>query len=253
VREDPLLPRPVPTVDLALMRQIDRLHMEFPFAGFRMLRLLLAGNGSKIGRRHAKTLTSRMGIVTLYRRPRTTKPLPGHTIDPYLLRGLEITRSNRCGRWTSRTSRWRAGLSTSRSCSAGSRAGPVVVRVDHDGGIVLRRGTRGSTGASRQAGDLQHGSGLGVHVPSLTGVRTTHAIRISMDGKGAWRDNVLVERLWRTIKYEEVYDSVSDARQSIGRYLDLYNRRCPHSSLDGRTPDQAYFEHDPMLPIRLAA
>jgi putative transposase len=92
---------------------------------------------------------------------------------------------------------------------------------------------------------------------AFTGVLAKHAIRISMDGKGAWRDNVFVERLWRTIKYEEVYlrayDSVSDARQSIGRYLDLYNRRRPHSSLDGRTPDQAYFGHDTILPIRLAA
>jgi putative transposase len=87
-------------------------------------------------------------------------------------------------------------------------------------------------------------------------VLTQHGIKISMDGKGAWRDNVFVERLWRTIKYEEVYlrayDSVSDARASIGRYRDLYNRRRPHSSLDGRTPDQAYYGHESMLPIRSA-
>ena len=79
-------------------------------------------------------------------------------------------------------------------------------------------------------------------------------IAISMDGKGAWRDNVFVERLWRTVKYEEVYlrayDSVSEARTSIGRYLDFYNGRRPHSSLDRRTPDQAYFTP---LPIRTAA
>ena len=79
-------------------------------------------------------------------------------------------------------------------------------------------------------------------------------IKISMDGKGAWRDNVFVERLWRSIKYEEVYlrayDSVGEARQSIGRYLDFYNGRRPHSSLDGMTPDQAYFTE---LPIRMAA
>ena len=78
-----------------------------------------------------------------------------------------------------------------------------------------------------------------------------------MDGKGAWRDNVFVERLWRSVKYEEVYlhayDSVSTARDGIGRYLDLYNRRRPHSSLDGRTPDTAYFEHESKPPIRLAA
>ena len=92
---------------------------------------------------------------------------------------------------------------------------------------------------------------------AFTGVLTAQEIRISMDGKGAWRDNVFVERLWRTIKYEEVYlhayESVSTARAGIGRYLDLYNRRRPHSSLDGMTPDRAYFGPESMPPIRLAA
>ena len=89
---------------------------------------------------------------------------------------------------------------------------------------------------------------------AFTGVLKRDDIAISMDGKGAWRDNVFVERLWRSIKYEEVYlrayDSVGEARQSIGRYIDFYNRRRPHSSLDGMTPDQAYFNP---LPIRMAA
>src|SRR4051794_30771351 len=88
------LPRPVPDADLAIMRRLDRLHLEFPFAGSRMLRGLLAAEGCKIGRRHVKTLMRRMGIEALYRRPRTTKPEPGHKIHPYLLRGMEITRPN---------------------------------------------------------------------------------------------------------------------------------------------------------------
>src|SRR6478752_4742788 len=88
------LPRPVSDADLALMRRLDRLHLEFPFAGSRMLRGLLAAEGSKIGRRHVKTLMRRMGIEALYRRPRTSKPEPGHKIYPYLLRGIEITRPN---------------------------------------------------------------------------------------------------------------------------------------------------------------
>ena len=88
------LPRPVPEADLAIMRRLDRLHLEFPFAGSRMLRGLLAGEGCKIGRRHVKTLMKRMGIEALYRRPRTTKPEPGHKIYPYLLRGMAITRPN---------------------------------------------------------------------------------------------------------------------------------------------------------------
>jgi putative transposase len=92
---------------------------------------------------------------------------------------------------------------------------------------------------------------------AFTGVLAKNEIAISMDGKGAWRDNVFVERLWRSVKYEEVYlhayDSVSAAREGIGSYLDLYNRRRPHSSLDDQTPDQAYFGHQSMPPIRLAA
>ena len=88
------LPRPVPDADLAIMQRLDRLHLEFPFAGSRMLRGLLAADGCKIGRRHVKTLMRRMGIEALYRRPRTTKPEPGHKIYPYLLRGMEITRPN---------------------------------------------------------------------------------------------------------------------------------------------------------------
>ena len=88
------LPRPVPEADLAIMRRLDRLHLEFPFAGSRMLRGLLVAEGCKIGRRHVKTLMQRMGIEALYRRPRTTKPEPGHKIYPYLLRGAAITRPN---------------------------------------------------------------------------------------------------------------------------------------------------------------
>ena len=88
------LPRPVPEADLAIMRRLDRLHLEFPFAGSRMLRGLLVAEGCKIGHRHVKTLMQRMGIEALYRRPRTTKPEPGHKIYPYLLRGLAITRPN---------------------------------------------------------------------------------------------------------------------------------------------------------------
>ena len=88
------LPRPVSAADLDLMKQIDKLHTEFPFAGSRMLRRLLAADGSKVGRRHVKTLMSRMGIEALYRRPRTTKPEPGHKIYPYLLRGVKVTRPN---------------------------------------------------------------------------------------------------------------------------------------------------------------
>ena len=252
------LPRPVSAVDLALMKQIDALHTEFPFAGSRMLRRLLAANGSKVGRRHVKTLMRRMGIEALYRKPRTTKPAPGHRIFPYLLRGLEITRPNQVWAmdityvpmakgfvylavvldWFSRrVLSWRLSITMEAAfCiealeEALARHGkPEIVNTDQGSQFTCE---------------------------AFTSVLASNDVRISMDGKGAWRDNVFVERLWRTIKYEEVYlhayENVSAARTGIGRYLDLYNRRRPHSSLDDMTPDQAYYGHQKMLPIRLAA
>jgi putative transposase len=249
------LPRPVSAADLALMRRIDELHLEFPFAGSRMLRGLLAAEGCKTGRRHVKTLMKRMGIEALYRRPRMTKPEPGHKIYPYLLRGMAITRADQVWAmdityipmargfvylavvldWaTRRVLSWRVSITMEAAfCvetleDAMARHGkPDIFNTDQGSQF---------TGAA------------------FTGVLIKNGIAISMDGKGAWRDNVFVERLWRSVKYEEVYlrayDSVSEARTSIGRYLDFYNRRRPHSSLDDATPDQAYFNP---LPLRMAA
>jgi putative transposase len=249
------LPRPVSDADLAIMRRLDRLHLEFPFAGSRMLRGLLAAEGCKIGRRHVKTLMQRMGIEALYRRPRTTKPEPGHKIYPYLLRGVEITRPNQVWAmdityipmargfvyltvvldWFSRrVLSWRVSI----TMEAAFCIETLEEALAEHGKPEIFNTDQGSqfTGAA------------------FTGVLANNDIAISMDGKGAWRDNVFVERLWRSVKHEEVYlrayDSVSEARTSISRYLDFYNRRRPHSSLDGTTPDHAYFS---LLPLRMAA
>ena len=252
------LPRPVSPEDLALMKQIDKLHTEFPFAGSRMLRRLLAFDGSKVGRRHVKTLMLRMGVEALYRKPRTTKREPGHKIYPYLLRGVEVTRPNQVWAmdityipmargfvylaavldWFSRrVLSWRVSITMEADfCVAALEE--ALARHGRPGIFNTDQGSQ-FTGAA------------------FTGVLIKNDIAISMDGKGAWRDNVFVERLWRSVKYEEVYlhayDSVSDARASIGHYLDLYNRRRPHSSRDDQTPDQAYFGSTNTPPIRLAA
>jgi putative transposase len=249
------LPRPVSAADLAIMRRLDELHLQFPFAGSRMLRGLLAGEGIKVGRRHVRTLMKRMGIDALYRRPRTTKPEPGHKIYPYLLRDMAITRPNHVWAmdityipmargfvylaavldWASRrVLSWRLSI----TMEAAFCVEALEEALAKYGKPEIFNTDQGSqfTGAA------------------FTGVLAKNDIAISMDGKGAWRDNVFVERLWRSIKYEEVYlrayDSVGEGRQSIGRYLDFYNGRRPHSSLDGMTPDQAYFAE---LPIRMAA
>ena len=249
------LPRPVSAVDLDHMKRIDKLHTEFPFAGSRMLRRLLAIEGSKVGRRHVKTLMRRMGIEALYRRPRTTKPEPGHKIYPYLLRGFEIVRPNQV---------WATDI-TYIPMARGFVYLTVVL--DWFSRRVLSWRVSVSMDASFCIEALEealakHGKpeifntdqGSQFTGTAFTGVLIANDIKISMDGKGAWRDNVFVERLWRSVKYEEVYlhayESVSDARRSLGRYLELYNRRRPHSSLDDRTPDQAYFNP---LPIRVAA
>ena len=249
------LPRPVSATDLEIMRLLDRLHLDFPFAGSRMLQGLLAAEGCKVGRRHVKTLMKRMGIEALYRRPRTTKPEPGHRIYPYLLRGMEIVRPNQVWAmdityipmargfvylavvldWFSRrVLSWRVSITMEAAFCVETLEDALALHGKPD----IFNTDQGSqfTGAA------------------FTGVLTDNGIAISMDGKGAWRDNVFVERLWRSVKYEEVYlrayDSVSEARASIGRYLNFYNGRRPHSSLDGVTPDQAYFNP---LPLRLAA
>ena len=229
------LPRPVSSADLAIMRRLDQLHLEFPFAGSRMLRGLLAAEGSKIGRRHVKTLMRRMGIEALYRRPRTTKPEPGHKIYPYLLRGMEITRPNQVWAmdityipmargfvylavvldWaTRRVLSWRLSITMEVAFCVETLEDALACHGKPD---VF----------NTDQGSQFTGS-------AFTGVLANNGIAISMDGKGAWRDNVFVERLWRSVKYEEVYlrayESVGEARNSIGRYLDFYNRASEHPS-----------------------
>ena len=249
------LPRPVPAADLALARRIDELHLEFPFAGSRMLRDLLAAEGSKIGRRHVKTLMRRMGIEALYRRPRTTKPEPGHKIYPYLLRGMEITLPNQV--WAMDITyipMARGFVYLAVVLDWASRrvlAWRVSITMEASFCVETLEEALAKHGKPKIFNTDQGSQFTGM---AFTSVLIKHGIAISMDGKGAWRDNVFVERLWRSVKYEEVYlrayDGVAEARTSIGRYLDFYNCRRPHSSLDAATPDQAYFNP---LPLRMAA
>lgn len=247
-------PRPVSEEDLKLMRRIDELHMEYPFAGSRMMKGLLRQEGFTVGRLHVGTLMKTMGIQALYRRPNTSKPAPGHKIYPYLLRTLEVTRPNQVWAmdityvpmargfvylvavldWFSRkVLAWR--LSTT------LETGPCIKALEE----AMRR--HGKPGILNTDQGSQFTS-----IDFITTLKNA-GIQISMDGKGAWRDNVFVERLWRTIKYEEVYlrayDSVPAARESLSRYLTFYNTRRPHSSLDGQTPDQAYLNLPQPIPV----
>ncbi len=244
------LQRPVSPADLTLMRRIDELHLEFPFVGSRMLRDLLNAEGVTVDRRHVATLMKRMDITALYRRPNTSKPAPGHKIYPYLLRNLAVTRPNQVWAmdityipmargfvylaavvdWFSRrVLAWRVSI----TLEADFCVEAVTEALARHGKPEICNSDQGSPFTS---GDF-------------TSLLLDHKIAISMDGRGAWRDNVFVERPWRSVKYEEVYlhayDSVADARASIGRYLGFYNSRRPHSSLDRKTPGQAYFVNQP--------
>jgi len=240
------VPQPVSTANLALMRQIDELHLQYPFAGSRMLRDILQLNGVAVGRKHVATLMRRMGIEALYQRPRTTTPHPGHKVFPYLLRNRQITAPNQVWAmdityipmrrgfvylaavldWaTRRVLAWQ--LSNSMTVDFCLDAVEAAIR---DYGVPEILNTdQGSQFTGTTFVDLVQ----------------QHGIQISMDGKGSWRDNVFVERLWKSVKYEEVYlhayESVTEARQGLLRYFSFYNQRRPHSSLDGRTPDMVYF------------
>ena len=245
-------PRPVSPADLAVMRRIDELHLEHPFAGSRMLRDLLNREGIAIGRERVVTMMKRMGIEAIYRRPNTSKPALGHRIYPYLLRGLPVDRPNQV---------WAMDI-TYVPMARGFVYLTVVLDWFARRVLSWRVSITMETGFCLEAVEealAKHGSpdifntdqGGQFSSAEFTGLLLNNAIAVSMDGKGSWRDNVFVERLWRSVKYEEVYlrayDSVADARASLGRYFDFYNRRRPHSSLDRRTPDEAYFEHLPQV------
>src|SRR3954447_1092507 len=232
-----------------------RCPLDYPFAGSRMLRDLLRGEGVVIGRELVRTMMRRMCIEALYRRPNTSKPAPGHKVYPYLLRGLAIERPNQVWAmdityipmahgfvylaavvdWsTRRVLAWRLSITMEVDfCleaveeALAKYAKPEIFNTD-----------QGSQFTSAE----------------FTGLLLDNKIATSMDGRGSWRDTVFVERLWRSVKYEEVYlrayDSVGDARASLGRYLGFYNAIRPHSGLDARTPDNAYFNP---LPHAVAA
>ena len=246
------LPRAVPQSDLALMRRMDALHLEYPFAGARMLRDMLALEGIDVGRRHVGTLMAKMGIEAIYRKRNTSKPHPEHRIYPYLLRDLVIDRPNQV---------WATDLTY-----IPMRRGFVylVAIVDWATRKVLAHRVSISmttdfcvealTEAIEKYGvpeifNTDQGSQFTSN--DFTQVLKDNRIKISMDGKGRWVDNVFVERLWKSVKYEHVYlhayETVAEARAKLGGYLEFFNSRRPHSSLDRQTPDMVYFKTQPQV------
>jgi len=244
-------PQPTSGEDLAVMRRIDELHLEHPFAGARMLRDLLRQDGFLIGRKHVATLMRTMGIEALYRKANTSQRHPEHRIYPYLLRGVAIERPNQVWAmditylpmtrgfvyltvvldWaTRRILAWRL----SNSLTADAPVEALEEAITKYGIPEIMNTDQGSQFTGSE----------------FIGTLERHGIAISMDGKGCWRDNVFVERLWKTIKYEHVYlhayATVSEAKAKLAVYIDFYNRRRPHTALDRQTPDAAYFTKQPL-------
>jgi len=248
-------PRPISDQDLWLMRRIDELHLNYPFAGSRMLRGLLAQQNLEVGRRHIKTLMRKMAIEAIYRKPNTSKPAPGNRIYPYLLRNLVVSRPNQV---------WAMDITYIPMARGFVYLAAVVdwfsrriltwkLSITMDTSFCIEA-LEEALSMNEKPEIFNTDQGSQFTSEAFTERLKEEGIKISMDGRGRWRDNVFVERVWKSIKYEEVYlhayESVSQARASIGRYIDFYNTIRPHSSLRELTPDQVYFNR---LPESLAA
>lgn len=239
-------PQPVSAEDLKLMRRIDELHLRYPFYGARRLAKHLCREGFEVGRVHVGTLMRRMGIEAIYRRPRTSIPARDSLIYPYLLQGLAIERPNQV---------WASDISYVPMAHGFMY---LVAILDLVSRKVLSFGLSNTLTPdfcvdALQEAISQYGApeifntDQGSQFTSAAWIDVLKAsnVRISMDGKGRWIDNVFIERLWRSAKYEDIYlKAYENGRQLLSgltRYFDFYNRIRVHQELDYRTPDEIYF------------
>ncbi len=237
--------RPANDNELGVMRRLDELFTQWPFLGSRRLARLLRDEGHAINRKRVQRLMRKMGIAALGPKPRTTKPAPGHKIYPYLLRDLVIGRPNQV---------WAADITY---IPIGRGFLYLVAIIDWASRAVLSWRLSNTMEADFCVEALNEAierfgrpsifntdQGAQFTGEAFLGVLEQNKIRISMDGKGRWMDNVFVERLWRSVKYEEVYlkaySTVHEARTSLAKYFDFYNHERGHQSLDKLTPWQVY-------------
>ena len=232
--------------DLALMAAIDLVHMKLPFYGARRLRDELRDKGFAVGREHTSTLMRRMGMTALYPKRKLSLPHPGHRVYPYLLRGRKITRAGEV---------WAADV-TYLPMARGFCY--LVAVMDWASRRVLSFRLSNTLDASFCTQALEEAldrydapeifntdQGSQFTSEGFTGLLSSHGIAISMDGRGRWLDNVFIDRLWRSVKYEEVYlkgyENIPEARRELAAYFDFYNKRRRHQGLEGRTPDELYW------------
>ena len=241
--------------DIDLMRKLDELHLKSPFKGSRRLRDDLWDNhGLQVNRKRVQRLMRLMGIRALHPGAKTTRRNPQHKVYPYLLRDLEINQVNQvwCTDLTYIPMRkgflylvaimdWHSRKVLSWRLSNSLDAAPCVEALEE---ALANYGTPEIFNSDQ---------GCQFTSEDFTDVLKDNGIKISMDGKGRWMDNVFIERLWRSLKYEEVYlkayDSVAQARQGIGAWLMFYNEERRHTSLSRMTPDQVYYDLPSGLPI----
>jgi putative transposase len=239
-------PQPISEADLLLMRRIDELHLAHPFLGARRLARMLQRAGVDVGRRHVGTLMRLMGIEAIYRKQRTSLPDKGHRIYPYLLRDVVIERPNQV---------WATDV-TYLPLATGCAYLVAILDLYSRKVLAFRVSNTLATDFCIEALDealhrygtpeiFNTDQGSQFTDGAFTAVLDTKGVRISMDGKGRWIDNVFVERLWRSVKYESIYlhayETPREVNVALARYFDFYNAYRPHQSLDYRTPDEMYF------------
>ncbi|WP_019384188.1 IS3 family transposase [Acinetobacter venetianus] len=241
-------PKEISSTDLSWMRLIDEIHLDYPFMGSRMIRDMLQRQGHQIGRRKVRRLMRLMGIHALYPKPNTSKPNLAHRIFPYLLKNMVIDHSNQV--WCTDITYIPMAKGFVYLCaiidwhSRKVLAHRVSISMETDFCIDALQEAIVKYGCPEVFNTDQ---GSQFTSEAFLNELKLRNIRISMDGKGRWMDNVMIERLWRSVKHEEVYlkayDTVKQAKQSIAEYLDFYNMIRPHSSLNKATPDEFYDQH----------
>lgn len=245
---------PISDRALKLMRLIDEIPLRYPYMGSRSIRDQLQDRGYQVGRQHVNTLMKKMGIAAMYRKPRLSKPHPDHKVYPYLLRNLDISRANQV---------WAADI-TYIPMARGFCY--LVAIMDWASRKVLAWRLSNTLGTSFCVEALQEALGR-YGVPEIfntdqgsqftsdafTGILESHNISISMDGKGRWLDNAFIERLWWSVKYQDVYlkaySSIAEARKGLSVYFNFYNTQRRHQSLDRRTPDDVYCSTLPKMQV----
>jgi putative transposase len=245
---------PISDRDLKLMRFIDEIHLKHPYMGSRSIRDQLQDMGHQVGRQHVSTLMRKMGISAMYRKPRLSKPHPEHKVYPYKLNNLDISRANQV---------WAADI-TYIPMARGFCY--LVAVMDWASRKVLAWRLSNTLDASFCVEALQEAiarygtpeifntdQGSQFTSDTFIEILERHSINISMDGKGRWMDNVFIERLWWSVKYQDIYlkaySSIAEARKGLKEYFEFYNSKRRHQNLDRRTPDDVYWSTLPQMKV----